>query len=141
MKTKELKSYLDVKMLDYGDNGTYLRVYKDRYCVVEVGLKKQYHLKVYESSKITEGLYRRLSEFAATPPTEREDEKKYYLRKINVPLLGETGDLYFGKPLRNWGSPIVCQNKTQDYKFQTTFTEVELYEMDITGFEKIEVTP
>ena len=75
---------------------------------------------------------------AKTPLAEREEEKRYWLRKIPIPLLNESGDRYFCKPLiliPNF-QPCVDEDRSQNHQFQTIFTESELAEMDITGFEK-----
>ena len=71
-----------------------------------------------------------------------EEEKRYYLQKIPVPLLDNEGE-------KKWlwkytGNMCVFGTGTIkiDSEFhKTIFTESEIAEMDITGFEKIEVTP
>ena len=75
-----------------------------------------------------------------TPSEEREEEKRYWLQKIPVPLLGEgKEDLWYCQPNYSWGRPTVDRNKTNDDEFQTIFTESEISKMDITGFQKVEV--
>ena len=83
-------------------------------------------------------IYNLAHALAITPLAEREEEKRYWLRKIPIPLLNESGDRYFCKPLiliPNF-QPCVDEDRSQNHQFQTIFTESELAEMDITGFEK-----
>ena len=83
-------------------------------------------------------------QLAKTPLVEREEEKKYWLQKIPVPLLDKEGEKkwlwkYTGTARSNvFGADII----TVDSKlYQTIFTESEIAEMDTAGFEKVEVTP
>lgn len=86
-------------------------------------------------------IYNLAHALAITPPAERDEEKRYQLRKIPVPLLGEgKEDLWYCQPNHYWGRPTVDRNRRDDYDFQTIFTESEIAKMDITGFEKVEVT-
>ena len=75
-----------------------------------------------------------------TPSEEREEEKRYWLQKIPVPLLGEKRGRYFCKALVPNYQNCVDIDRSQNSKFQTIFTESEIAEMDITGFQKVEVT-
>lgn len=69
-----------------------------------------------------------------------EEEKRYWLRKLPVPLLDKTkGDMWYYKHKQPWGSSGVDKDKTEYGDYQTSFTESEIAEMDITGFEKVEV--
>lgn len=85
-------------------------------------------------------IYNLAHALAITPPAERDEEKRYQLRKIPVPLLGEgEEDLWYRQPNHYWGRPTVDRNRRDDYDFQTIFTGSEIAKMDITGFEKVEV--
>ena len=75
-----------------------------------------------------------------TPSEEREEEKRYWLQKIPVPLLGEKRGRYFCKALVPNYQNCVDIDRSQNSKFQTIFTESEIAGMDITGFQKVEVT-
>ena len=81
-----------------------------------------------------------LFEYSATPPSEREEEKRYWLRKIPVPLLDRSEEKKW--LWRQRGTDIVGVDtlRVDHEKYQTIFTESEIAEMDITGFEKIEVS-
>ena len=69
-----------------------------------------------------------------------EEEKRYWLRKIPVPLLDKEGEKKW--LWRQQGTDIVGVDtiRVDHEKYQTIFTESEISQMDITGFEKVEVT-
>ena len=79
-------------------------------------------------------------ELAKTPLAEREEEKRYWLRKIPVPLLKESDDLWYYEPINKLFKPGVDRDRTDNEKYKSIFTESEIAQMDITGFEKVEVT-
>jgi len=78
-------------------------------------------------------------QLAKTPLAEREEEKRYWLQKIPVPLLDKEGEKkwlwkYTGMALSNvFGADTI---KIDSKLYKTIFTESEIAEMDITGFEK-----
>ena len=77
-------------------------------------------------------------ELAKTPLAEREEEKRYYLRNVS-PLLRGSGRGYLAKnkdTLEYYALSLKCSEEF----YQTIFTESEIAEMDITGFDKIEVS-
>ena len=82
-------------------------------------------------------------QLAKTPLVEREEEKKYWLQKITVPLLDKEGEKkwlwkYTGTARSNvFGADII---KVDSKLYQTIFTESEIAEMETAGFEKVEVT-
>ena len=78
---------------------------------------------------------------AKTPPAEREEEKRYRLLYVTPPLLrtGRAKPSYFFIS-RIDGSTGTSYSPTEYEGFQKIFTESEIAEMDITGFEKEEVT-
>ena len=88
-------------------------------------------------------IYTHCKNLAVTPLAEREEEKRYWLQKIPVPLLDKNGETkwlwkYTGTALSNvFGADTT---KVDSKLYQTIFTESEIAQMDITGFEKIEVT-
>ena len=81
-------------------------------------------------------------QLAKTPLAEREEEKRYWLQKIPVPLLDKEGEKkwlwkYTGTARSNvFGADIIIVDSKL---YQTIFTESEVAEMDIAGFEKVEV--
>ena len=83
-------------------------------------------------------IYNLAHALTVTPLAEREEEKRYYLRNAS-PLLRGSGRGYLAKnkdTLEYYALSLNCS----DEFYQTIFTESEIAEMDITGFEKIEVT-
>lgn len=94
--------------------------------------------------KTTQGkLFDLAYQLAKTPLVEREEEKKYWLQKITVPLLDKEGEKkwlwkYTGTARSTvFGVDII---KVDSKLYQTIFTESEIAEMDTAGFEKVEVT-
>ena len=86
--------------------------------------------------KIQGELFDLAYQLAKTPIVEREEEKKYYLR------LATKIDVYEDRRYLNMDIPnekyTLSENKDDAY-YKAIFTESEIAEMDITGFEKIEV--
>ena len=89
-------------------------------------------------------VFESLYKLAKTPLAEREEEKRYWLQKIPVPLLDKGTEKkwlwkYTGTASSNrFGTDTT---KIDGDLYKTIFTESEIAEMDITGFEKEEVTP
>ena len=85
-----------------------------------------------------------ISEYTGTPPEEREEEeKRYWLQKIPVPLLDKEGEKKWLWEYRGMLPPYIFgvdTTKIDRELYKTIFTESEISQMDITGFEKVEVT-
>ena len=96
--------------------------------------------KLPQEKKIV--VFESLYKLAKTPLAEREEEKRYWLQKIPVPLLDKGTEKkwlwkYTGtKNFNSFGTDITRRNSGI---YKTIFTESEIAEMDITGFKKIEV--
>ena len=76
---------------------------------------------------------------AKTPLAEREEEKRYYLRFTTPTLLKNfIPDGYLNIHRESNELSLSSDRKDTEY-FKTIFTESEISQMDITGFEKIEV--
>ena len=70
-----------------------------------------------------------------------DEEKRYYL-KYNVPSLivwGCSKNPRWLHVVRHSGYSFMCEDRTDHENVQTIFTESEISQMDITGFEKVEV--
>ena len=79
-------------------------------------------------------LFADMAMLSETPLAEREEEKRYYLRNVS-PLLRGSGRGYLAKnkdTLEYYALSLKCSEEF----YQTIFTESEIAEMDITGFEK-----
>ena len=141
MKYSELKSYLELARWENESDDNYIKVYRNGYTVAVVGLWEQYNIRILDPTQMTEGLYRRLTELAKTPLAERDEEKRYYLRFTTPTLLKNfIPDGYLNIHRESNELSLSSDRKDTEY-FKTIFTESEITEMDITGFEKIEVTP
>ena len=81
-----------------------------------------------------------ITEYVTTQVKDREEEKRYWLQNIPVPLLKESDDLWYYEPINKLFKPGVDRDRTDNEKYKAIFTESEIAEMDITGFEKVEVT-
>ena len=77
-------------------------------------------------------------ELAKTPLAEREEEKRYWLLSVS-PMLrkSECGYLLHHKSM---GRYFTGSAEYGGDVYQAIFTESEISKMDITGFEKIEVS-
>ena len=97
--------------------------------------------KYQQLNETTQGeLFDLAYQLAKTPLAEREEEKRHYLRKIPVPLLKESDDLWYYEPINTLFKPGVDRDRTDNEKYKSIFTESEIAKMDITGFQKVEVT-
>ena len=141
MKYSELTSYLELARWENESDDYHIKVYRNGYTVAEVGLWEQYNIRILDPIQMTEGLYRRLTELAKTPLAERDEEKRYYLRFTTPTLLKNfIPDGYLNIHRESNELSLSLDRKDTEY-FKTIFTESEISHMDITGFEKIEVTP
>ena len=97
---------------------------------------------VHLNRDVQEKLFDLAYQLAKTPLAEREEEKRYWLQKIPVPLLDKEGEKkwlwkYTGTaPSNVFGADTI---RVGSKLYQTIFTESEIAEMDIAGFEKVEV--
>ena len=107
-----------------------------RKCIVDTTWDEFQYLR--DDTK--EQLFNLGCKLAKTPLAEREEEKRYWLRKIPVPLLKESDDLWYYEPINKLFKPGVDRDRTDNEKYKSIFTESEIAQMDITGFEKVEVT-
>ena len=89
-------------------------------------------------------VFESLYKLAKTPLAEREEEKRYWLQKIPVPLLDKKGEKKWLWKYTRTAPPNVFgvdTTKIDRELYKTIFTESEIAGMDITGFEKVEVVP
>ena len=145
MKTKEFIAKVEALGFLVYDGHCYLEVkdteYKD---VVDILKAKRWvydcEFDAFESLhevKQTE-LMEFVTEYVTTQVKDREEEKRSYLRNVS-PLLRGSGRGYLAKnkdTLEYYALSLKCSEEF----YQTIFTESEINQMDITGFERVEVT-
>ena len=84
-------------------------------------------------------LFADMAMLAQTPLAERDEEKRYYLRFTTPTLLKNfIPDGYLNIHRESNELSLSSDKKDTEY-FKTIFTESEIAEMDIDGFEKVEV--
>ena len=111
--------------------------------LAKVDLHARYMLSTHTNSfyrldeTISFKLYELCMMLAETPLAEREEEKRYRLRI--VANLGFMDDQRFLNLNIEREEYFICSARQSEW-VKTIFTESEIAEMDITGFEKIEVT-
>ena len=148
MKYSEFKREVEKMGFVVEDDGTpiYVDKSKDGETLVSIGKHKRFWLDPGWSgfNNLTEDqqlkLYDLAYQLAKTPLAEREEEKKYYLLYDVPPLLRavHVKPRYLYRRIYD-GYIDTSFSQTNDSTFKTIFTESEIAEMDITGFQKVEV--
>ena len=146
MRYSEFKREVEKLGFVVEDDGTpiYVDKSKDGETLVSIGKHKRFWLdpgwsgfnNLTEDQKLK--LYDLAYQLAKTPLAEREEEKRSYLRNVS-PLLRGSGRGYLAKnkdTLEYYALSLKCSEEF----YQTIFTESEINQMDITGFERVEVT-
>lgn len=142
MKTKEFIK--KVKELGYetfeGVNMLYIRV--NGITLGFVGLKKMYYMNLEVELK---GLFDLCVEYAKTPLTEREEEEKFYLKKMES-FYDENYDeenAYLNFEMSDGDFLLESINENNAYKTQFTQKEIdkikEEQHTDLSEFEQIPV--
>ena len=146
MKTKEVMAKVRSLELEIEMEGCWI-VIRTISGAKQLKINKNYASVVFfrgnYSSEIDRNLLNLVVGYLNTPNEEREEEKRYWLQKIPVPLLDKEGEKkwlwkYTGN-MRGFGFGADT-TKTDSELYKTIFTESEIAKMDITGFEKVEVT-
>ena len=145
MKYSEFnKKYADLE-LQYTDSDIY--IYCDGVIVGKVSKEYRYRMSTHYDGfeQFPEGyaanLLMNMNMLSETPLAEREEEKKYYLRLVTPPILKKQVTEYLRKSEYLEYYTTGLSKNTGDEKIKTIFTESEIAQMDITGFQKEEVTP
>ena len=144
MKTKEFITKVEALGFHVRDGHDYLEVIDtETQEIVDVLKRKRWvydcEHAAFESLheiKQTE-LMEIVTEYVTTQVKDREEEKRYWLR------LATKIDVYEDRRYLNMDIPnekyTLSENKDDAY-YKASFTESEIAEMDITGFQKVEVT-
>ena len=80
-----------------------------------------------------------VTEYVTTQVKDREEENRYLLR-LTAPVLTNVEVKYLKLFKESGKYTISTKEESLGRSIQTTFTESEIAQMDITGFEKVEVT-
>ena len=112
---------------------------KDDYLFFISETSQEIHIgeNVYIGTEKRIALLKLISEYLDTQITEREEEKRYWLRI--VANLGFKDNQRFLNLNIEREEYFICSARQSEW-VQTIFTESEIAEMDITGFQKVEVT-
>ena len=143
MKYSEFnKKYAGLE-LQYTDSDIY--IYCDGFIVGKVSKEYRYRMSTHYDGfeQFPEGyaanLLMNMNMLSETPLAEREEEKRYYLR-LNVPAMSpkQAWSVYY---LNKHKEAKMCRlgSDVASTSWQAIFTESEIAEMDITGFDKIRV--
>ena len=143
MKYSEFKREVEKMGFYIGYSPLYLFVV-DRYTERLASISKEFDMwldtEYQEFPKLPQeqraALFDLLYVISKTPLAEREEEKKYYLRLVTPPILKKQVTEYLRKSEYLEYYTTGLSKNTGDEKIKTIFTESEIAEMDITGFEK-----
>ena len=140
MKYSEFNNKYPDLELQYTD--VMLFIYCDGVMIGKVSKKFRYKMSTmydgFEQLAVGYGanLLMNMTMLAETPLAEREEEKRYRLRI--VANLGFMDDQRFLNLNIEREEYFICSARQSEW-VKTIFTESEIAEMDITGFEKVEV--
>ena len=149
MKYSEFKA--EVEKMGYWVDNDKSPLYVDKSeggeTIIAIGKHKRFSVDPSWSGfhTITEekqiAIYNLAHALTVTPLAEREEEKQYRLGLVVPPLLrtGHAKPSYLVIKCVD-GSPDTSYSPMEYEGFQKIFTESEIAQMDITGFEKVEVT-
>ena len=144
MKTKEFMAKVRSLELEIEMEGCWI-VIRTISGAKQLKINKNYASVVFfrgnYSSEIDRNLLNLVVGYLNTPNEEREEEKRYWLQRIEPPILGEQDPRYLFYTRVGGYYDIGTTKSEWRNVTKTIFTESEITEMDITGFEKIEVTP
>ena len=141
MKYSEFnKKYADLE-LQYTDSDIY--IYCDGVIVGKVSKEYRYRMSTHYDGfeQFPEGyaanLLMNMNMLSETPLAEREEEKRYRLRIVaNLGFMNDQRFLNLNIEREDY---FICSARQSEW-VKTIFTESEIAEMDITGFQKVEVT-
>ena len=144
MKYSEFKAEVEKLGYTYFENKYEVRILDNGACKLIIIDKTDTHVidpnnvsYITLSHKDKTELLDLACELAKTPLAEREEEKRYRLRI--VANLGFMDDQRFLNLNIEREEYFICSARQSEW-VKTIFTESEISQMDITGFEKIEVS-
>ena len=144
MKYSEFNHYWSDMELQYLEGEIF--VYCDGVMIGKVSKEYRYMMSTHYAGfeelplPVAVKLFADMAMLAQTPLTEREEEKKYYLRLVTPPILKKQVTEYLRKSEYLEYYTTGLSKNTGNEKIKTIFTESEIAQMDITGFQKVEVS-
>lgn len=148
MKYSEFKA--EVEKMGYWVDIDHAPIYVDKSergeTIIAIGKHKRFSVDpswsgfhaIPEENQIA--IYNLAHALTVTPLAEREEEKRYYLRFAPPTLLKDLIPNNYVNIYRESNEVSLSSDKKDTEYFKTIFTESEISQMDITGFEKIEVS-
>ena len=143
MKYSEFKA--EVEKMGYWIDIDHATIYVDKPArgetIIAIGKHKRFSVDsswsgfhtIPEENQIA--IYNLAHSLTVTPLAEREEEKRYYLRLVTPPIIKKQVPQYLRYTEYLECFTVGLARDTGDAKIKTIFTESELAEMDITGFE------
>jgi len=142
MKTKEFIEAVEILGFKVEREGAWI-VTKTISNTRQLKINKNYASVVFFrgnfSSEIDRNLLNLVVGYLNTPKEEREEEKRYYLRLV-APLLKDGKERFYIEFSESDSSSLTFYPIEVAGAKKSIFTESEISQMDITGFEKIEVS-
>lgn len=145
MKYSEFKAEVEKLGYTFFENKYEVRILDDGACKLIIIDKTDTHVidpdnasYIILSHKDKTELLDLACELAKTPLAEREEEKRYYLQ-LDVPLLNGWHNKYYMQHIHRGVSISSRLIEERGSGWRKIFTESEIAEMDITGFQKVEV--
>ena len=145
MKYSEFKA--EVEKLGYWVDIDHAPIYVDKSergeTIIAIGKHKRFSVDpswsgfhaIPEENQIA--IYNLAHALTVTPLAEREEEKRYRLRIVaNLGFMDDQRFLNLNIEREDY---FICSARQSEW-VKTIFTESEIAEMDITGFQKVEVT-
>ena len=147
MKTKEFMAKVEALGYEVGSFKTDMNISdSDGHELAIVSKKHRFAMDTdmfefvtYVNDDDAEKIATLLFEYSSTPQSEREEEKRHYLRLVTPPIIKKQVPKYLRYTEYLECFTVGLARDTGDAKIKTIFTESEIAEMDITGFVKEDV--
>ena len=143
MKYSEFKAEVEKLGFTYSNRCEKVSVEVDGQPVMDISTGRKYIVDNFwdeyqQLNETTRGqLFDLAFQLAKTTLADREEEKRYWLKlKTTLPVSEKFRYLVLYKPEGEY----IILNKGEGESHKSIFTESEIAQMDITGFEKVEVT-
>lgn len=142
MKTKEFIKKVEELGFETHEDGSILFIHEKGSPAGLVGLEEMYYMRVKTDSK---ELFELCVEYTQTPIEEREEEEKFYLKKIRSFYDRNYNEGFNFLNFRKNGNCFCLHSFDETYKYKAQFTQKEIddikkkFNTDLEEFEQIEV--